>query len=143
MNLATPDVSLNRDEPLGCDFVRCARMAPVMERAGEFLGRALRRINRPDTALAWLESTWPSVMGRALAAHAHPVQCKDGCLELSSDGKAWQAQLESMGPELCARINRAWGGALVHEIKFVGAKSARRVAREIDNDHIPFIRRRR
>lgn len=112
-----------------------------MERAGEFLGKALRRLNRPEAALAWLESAWPSVVGQALAAHAQPMRCQSGLLELAASSRAWQKQLQSMQRELCSRINQAWGGTLVRELKFVEAKSAR-VPREADNKHTPFIRRR-
>lgn len=113
-----------------------------MERAGEFLGKTLRRLNRPEAALAWLESSWPTVVGQALAAHAQPVRCQNGLLELAASSKAWQKQLQTMQRELCSRINQAWGGTLVRELKFVDAKSAARIPREADNAHTPFIRRR-
>lgn len=114
-----------------------------MERAGEFLGKALRRLNRPEAALAWLESAWPTVVGHALAAHAQPMRCHNGLLELAASSKAWQKQLQSMQGELCNRINQAWGGTLVRELKFVDSKPApARVPREADNHHTPFIRRR-
>lgn len=115
-----------------------------MERAGEILGKALRRLNRPEAVLAWLSSAWPSIVGKALAAHTRPLRCSAGCLELAADGQAWQQQLENMTRELCGRINHAWGGTLVREVKFVAAKPGlKRPPRETDNEHTPFIRRRR
>lgn len=115
-----------------------------MERAGDFLGKALRRLDRPEAALAWLSSAWPSIVGKALAAHTQPVRCSAGFLELAADGKAWQQQLETVKRELCGRVNQAWGGTLVREVKFVPAKPGlKRLPREADNEHIPFIRRRR
>ncbi|HXQ27467.1 MAG TPA: DUF721 domain-containing protein [Candidatus Acidoferrales bacterium] len=115
-----------------------------MERAGEFLGKTLRRLDRPEAGLAWLASAWPTVVGKALAAHTRPVRCSGGCLELETDGKPWQRQLETMKRELCGRINQTWGGKLVGDVKFVSARPGpKRIAREADNDHIPFIRRRR
>jgi predicted nucleic acid-binding Zn ribbon protein len=75
--------------------------------------------------------------------HAQPVRCAAGCLELATDGVAWRQQLETMKHELCSRINRAWGASLVREVKFVPAgPSLNRPSREVDNEHIPFIRRR-
>jgi predicted nucleic acid-binding Zn ribbon protein len=115
-----------------------------MERAGEILGRVLRRLERPEAALAWLSSAWPSIVGQSLAMHARPVRCTAGCLELIADGVAWQQQLQTMTHELCGRINRAWGASLVREVKFVPDRPAvNRPPREADNEHTPFIRRRR
>ncbi len=122
----------------------CYNRATSMERAGDFLGRVVRRLDRPDAALAWLTSSWPTVVGKTLAAHTRPVRCQGGCLEVSADGKGWRKQLESMKREFCARVNEAWGGNLVREIKFVAAKPGpKRVPREFDNEHTPFVRRRK
>jgi predicted nucleic acid-binding Zn ribbon protein len=115
-----------------------------MERAGEFLGRVVRRLERPEAAFAWLASAWPAIVGKALAAHTRPVRCDANCLELTADGKAWQNQIESLQREVCGRINQAWGGNLVRQVKVVAAKPApNRISHEADNEHIPFIRRRR
>jgi predicted nucleic acid-binding Zn ribbon protein len=115
-----------------------------MERAGEFLGRVVRRLERPEAALAWLVGAWPSIVGQALAAHTRPVACQAGRLEVSADAKAWRTQLEALAHEFCGRINQAWGGNLVREVCFVAAKPGpKRVPREFDNEHTPFVRRRK
>lgn len=115
-----------------------------MERAGDFLGKALRRLDCPEAALAWLSSAWPSIVGKALAAHTRPLRCAAGCLELTADGKVWQKQLDTMKRELRDRINQAWGGTLVREVKLIATKPGpKRLPREADNEHIPFIHRRR
>jgi len=113
-----------------------------MERAGTFLGGALRRMRRPEAALAWLTSAWPTVVGPTLAAHTRPVRCGAGCLEISTDGKAWQKQIEGMQREFCAQVNCSWGGDLVREVKFV-AKPGPHISHELDNNHTPFVRCRR
>ena len=114
-----------------------------MERAGEFLGRVVRRLRQPDATFAWLASAWPSVVGAHLAAHTRPIRCNRDCLELETDGKAWQRQLETMEHELCDRVNQAWGGVLVRQVKFVAAKPGPHAIRhEADNEYRPFIRRR-
>jgi predicted nucleic acid-binding Zn ribbon protein len=112
-----------------------------MERAGNFLGGMLRQLKRPEAAVAWLSGVWPSVVGNTLAAHTRPVRCFSGCLEIFTDGKAWQKQLEQMKPEFCAQVNKAWGGTLVRDVKFAKPVAAR-ISHELDNEHIPFIRRR-
>lgn len=115
-----------------------------MDRAGEILGKVARRINRPEAALAWLTSSWTTIVGKTLAAHTRPVRCHNGCLEVAADGKGWRKQLEEMKREFSSRVNQAWGGNLVREIKFVAAKPGpKRVPREQDNEHTPFIRKRR
>jgi predicted nucleic acid-binding Zn ribbon protein len=115
-----------------------------MERAGKFLGHTLRQLKRPEAALAWLSSSWPTIVGKALAARTRPIRCENGRLEIAADGKAWQKQLESMKREFCARINEAWGGNLIREVKFTAGKPGpRRVSSEMDNEHTPFIRRRK
>jgi len=114
-----------------------------MEHAGEILGRTMRRLDRPEAALAWILSAWPSIVGPSLAMHARPVRCNGGCLELATDGKIWEQQFESMKKELLARVNRAWGANLVREVKFVAGKPAEKLSHESDNTHTPFIRRQR
>jgi predicted nucleic acid-binding Zn ribbon protein len=116
---------------------------PAMQKAGEFLGRVVKRLERPEAALAWLTSSWPKVVGKALAAHTRPLRCEGGRLEIAADNRAWQKQIEGMKREFCARINEAWGGILIREVKFVAAKPGpNRVSRENDNEHTPFVRRR-
>jgi predicted nucleic acid-binding Zn ribbon protein len=115
-----------------------------MDRAGEFLGKVVRRFDRPEATLAWLASAWPTIAGKTLAAHTRPTKCDGGSLEVVADAKAWQQQIESMKRELRDRINCAWGGNLVREVQFVAAKPGpKHVSHEADNAHIPFIRRRR
>ena len=115
-----------------------------MQRAGEFLGRVVRRLERPEAALAWLAGSWPSVVGKALAAHTRPVRCAAGRLEIAADRRAWQKQLEEMKREICARVNQAWGGDLVHEVKLVATEpDSNRVPPEDNNEHTPFVRRNR
>lgn len=120
-----------------------------MERAGRFLGSALRRLKRPEAGIAWLTSAWPEIVGETLAAHVRPATFESGHLEIIADGKEWANQLRSMEREFCAQINCAWGGDLVHDVIVVdspaqpqGAAIAQRLPRELDNHHTPFIRRR-
>jgi predicted nucleic acid-binding Zn ribbon protein len=112
-----------------------------MHKAGQVLGGALRRLHRPEAALAWLESTWPKIVGKALAARTRPLRCTGGCLEIAADNKAWRKQLEDMKREFCARINEAWGGHLIREVKFVAKPGPKHISHELNNEHTPFIRR--
>lgn len=122
-----------------------------MEKAGDFLGHAVRRLNRPEAALAWLVGAWPAIAGQAIADHTTPLRCEQGRLELAADAKAWQQQLEPLRREIRDRVNRAWGSTLVREVQFVSptgaaspspAPGAPHLSHEADNNHTPFIRRR-
>lgn len=113
-----------------------------MERAGDFLGHALRRLERPEAALAWLNSAWPAIVGRALAAHTRPVRCERGTIAIAADAAPWRTHIEGMQREFCHRINQAWGGALVSEVKILAGRPGPRPSREFDNAHTPFLRRR-
>jgi len=116
-----------------------------MQRAGEFLGRAVRRLDDPSAALAWLTAAWSEIAGAALAAHTRPLRCEKQHLEIATDGNAWRKQLEGMTQEFCARINQGWGAVLVREVKLVDDSSAARAAISPaeDNAHTPFVRRRK
>jgi hypothetical protein len=48
-----------------------------------------------------------------------------------------------MKKEFCERVNQAWGGNLVREVKFIAKPGPKRVSREMDNEHTPFIRSRK
>jgi predicted nucleic acid-binding Zn ribbon protein len=128
-----------------------------MQKAGDLLGGAVRKLKRPEATIAWLTSAWPTIVGKMLAAHTRPLRCENGRLEIAADRKDWKSQLEPMTREFCARINQAWGSTLVREVKFVstprsafkasdgdGVKPGpKRATRETDNEHLPFIRRRK
>jgi predicted nucleic acid-binding Zn ribbon protein len=114
-----------------------------MDRAGNFLGGMLRQLKRPEATIAWLAGVWPTVVGTTVAAHTRPVRCTAGCLEVATDGKPWQIQLETMSSEFCTQVNRNWGGNLVREIKFVVTPKPRHISHEFNNDHTPFVRRRK
>jgi predicted nucleic acid-binding Zn ribbon protein len=112
-----------------------------MERAGNFLGHTLRRMKRPEAAMAWLSAVWPNVVGPTLAAHTRPVRCSLGRLEISADGKPWQRQIEGMTTEFRDQVNKAWGSTLIREVKFVASQAElRHVSKEFDNNHTPFVR---
>ncbi|MGH9729280.1 MAG: DUF721 domain-containing protein [Candidatus Acidiferrales bacterium] len=113
-----------------------------MERAGEFLGAALRRMKDPHAARTWLTAAWPKLVGDALAAHIRPSAYAKGVLRIEADSREWQKQAELLNQEIRERVNRSWGSHLVNEIRVEPAQNAgRRLAYEVDNNHIPFIRR--
>ena len=140
--LTYPQRAVHKFPQAETHFRTGVRLRVLMEKAGNFLGGMFRQLKRPEAAVAWLSGVWPQVVGRTIAAHTRPVRCAAGCLEIAADGKPWRIQLETMGAEFCAQVNRNWGGSLVREIKFVDDQKLRRISHEFDNDHTPFVRRR-
>ncbi|HEV2287354.1 MAG TPA: DUF721 domain-containing protein [Candidatus Acidoferrales bacterium] len=114
-----------------------------MEKASEILGRTLRRMDDPAAARAWLDSTWTTLVGKAMASHIAPLACGKGVLRVEADSREWQNQAKAMSKEICERVNRSWGGVLIQEVRVECApRSGKRPAHEIDNEHTPFIRRK-
>ena len=103
--------------------------SPLMERAGQSLRSALRRVARPEKPLDLLAAVWPLLVGRRLAAHTRPVAWSKGCVNVAVDQPQWQNQLESMGKDVRAEVNRWWGSELVREIRFVPDRPKRPEAR--------------
>ncbi len=112
-----------------------------MERVADLLGATLRRMKSPEAAQAWLEARWSSLVGETFAAHIRPALMANRVLCLTADSREWKMQTENMREELRERVNRSWGGSLVHEVR-IETQSAARVRHEFDNNHLPFLRKR-
>lgn len=113
-----------------------------MERVGDFLGAALHRMRDRKASAAWLRALWPSLIGETMAAHLRLVSCSGATLHIETDSREWKSQAETMSEQLRNRVNQAWGGVLVRELRIEMARSASRLPYEIDNDHVPFLRKR-
>lgn len=113
-----------------------------MERAGDFLGIALRKMRDPNAAAVWLQASWTGLVGEALAAHLRPLSCTKGTLFVEADSDEWKNQAEAMERQLRERVNNAWRGALVRDVRVQLARPARRAPYELDNSHVPFLRKR-
>ncbi|MFZ0634599.1 MAG: DUF721 domain-containing protein [Candidatus Acidiferrales bacterium] len=115
-----------------------------MKRLGEILAPALRRTAARQSPFKWLAGTWPAIVGRRLAAHTRPSKLAEGVLDVAVNGRDWRNELEGVSVEFCSRVNEAWGGALVREIRFwVDRIGTPRLPHELDNEHMPFVRSRR
>jgi hypothetical protein len=110
----------------------------------------MRRMARPEQRLEWLTAVWPVVMGARLAAHTRPLNWKDGVLEIGVAGEGWQEQLNEMTGTLRRQINLWWGGEVVEQVRLTqdGSATPGRAGKkppvrfELDEEHLPFIRRR-
>jgi predicted nucleic acid-binding Zn ribbon protein len=113
-----------------------------MERAGDLLGIALRKMRDPNAAGAWLQARWPGLVGEALAAHLRLLSCTKGTLFVEADSHEWKNQAEAMKQQLRECVNNDWRGSLVRDVRVELARPARRVPYELDNNHVPFLRKR-
>lgn len=113
-----------------------------MEQAGELLGGTLKGMRDSYAASAWLQARWLSLMGETLGAHIRPVSCIRGLLRLEADSAEWKDQAETMEQQVRERINRSWKGLLVRELRIDLKAPTRRLAFEVDNNHLPFLRDR-
>jgi hypothetical protein len=110
-----------------------------MERVSEFLGPAMRRVGDPGAPMAWIRTTWVNLAGEQLARRTLPFRLRNGCLEITVPAASDTRALKGLEEELRTRINRAWGRPLVREVLFYHVPA--RLPHEIDNAHIPFIRK--
>jgi hypothetical protein len=124
-----------------CDSFGCAKIAASMKPIVEILGPALRRASRRGSAMSWLAGAWPAIVGTRLGERTRPQKLADGVLDVAVNGKEWRAELEGVAAEFAGRVNAAWGGSLVRQVRFATARPVgRRLPRSLDNEHTPFVR---
>ena len=120
---------------------RCAKIAARMQKANDILGRAMRRMAKPEAVQAWLNAAWPGIVGAKLAAHTRPLRCAGGLLEIATSSKEWLHQLDCMKEDFRSKINDSWGTSLIREVRFVPERPGpNRIRHEHDNDYTPFVR---
>ncbi len=105
---------------------------------------ALRRATPQRSSFAWLAGTWPAIVGKRLAEHTRPSDLAGGVLHIAVSGKEWRVELEEVAEEFRTRVNQAWGGTVVREIRFSDDRKGRpRIRHEFDNEYTPFVRGKR
>ena len=65
-----------------------------------------------------LLARWSEVVGAEIAAHARPVQYRQGTLVVHVDHPTWMWELRTMKPLMVRRINAELGRGFVREIQF-------------------------
>jgi len=71
----------------------------------------------PATALARVQQVWEQAVGEKIAAAGRPVAEREGVLTVICADAVWAAELDLMGPELVARLNRALESESVHKLR--------------------------
>jgi predicted nucleic acid-binding Zn ribbon protein len=75
----------------------------------------------PATGLAALQRVWPTAVGEAVAAQAHPSSERAGVVTVTCSSSVWAQELTLMGPDLMGRLNAALGSEFVRELRFRAA----------------------
>lgn len=73
-------------------------------------------------------AVWRKVAGEAVAQASAPVRLNHQTLRIAVLDQSWKTQLEKIGPEYLARINRLLGGQVVTFIEFQVDRAAVRQA---------------
>ncbi|MGA7703381.1 MAG: DUF721 domain-containing protein [Solirubrobacteraceae bacterium] len=71
----------------------------------------------PATPLARVQQVWEQAVGVKIASAGRPTVEREGVLTIACTDAVWAAELELMGPELVARLNRALGDERVHKLR--------------------------
>ncbi len=71
----------------------------------------------PATPLARVQRVWEQAVGVKIAAAGQPTGERDGVLTIACTDAVWAAELDLMGPELVARVNRILGDEPVHKLR--------------------------
>lgn len=71
----------------------------------------------PATPLARVQQVWEQAVGAKIAAAGRPTAEREGILTIACADAVWAAELDMMGPELVARLNRALGDEPVHKLR--------------------------
>ncbi|HWH35481.1 MAG TPA: DUF721 domain-containing protein [Acidimicrobiales bacterium] len=94
------------------------RPGPEPRPVGDSLDRLSRSLGGPAAqALSAVFSSWPEVVGEAVAAHARPRSLRHGVLVVAVDDPAWATQLRWLGAEVLARLAEVVGEGVVVEVK--------------------------
>lgn len=71
----------------------------------------------PATPLARIQQIWEQTVGTKIAEASRPTAERDGVLTIACTDAVWAAELDLMGPELVARLNRTLGEEPVHRLR--------------------------
>ena len=71
-----------------------------------------------------LFSSWPRIVGAAMASHVEPVSLRNGMLKLVADSPTWATEITYLREQIRKQANEALGGDVIKKIE-VGAGTRR------------------
>jgi predicted nucleic acid-binding Zn ribbon protein len=73
----------------------------------------------PQTLLAQVQRVWRAAVGEGIAGEAQPSTERGGVVTVACSASVWAQELELMGPEIVARLNRELGAQRVLRLRCV------------------------
>jgi predicted nucleic acid-binding Zn ribbon protein len=64
-----------------------------------------------------LFSSWPRIVGPAVAEHVEPVSLRDGVLKLVADSPTWATEINYLKEKIRTQANEALGGGVVSKVE--------------------------
>lgn len=87
-------------------------------RVDKLLDRVGRRLGVEDAvASGKLWSSWSSIVGDAVAAHARPTSLRDGLLRVCASSPVWATEIGYLAARIRSQVNAALGAGLVKEVR--------------------------
>lgn len=87
----------------------------------ELLRGALGAAGLETTSDMWqLAEVWAETLGPQIASRATPVRLVRGELVIAVAEAVWRQELQLLGPQIAAKLNRAVGRDLVQRVRLVG-----------------------
>lgn len=98
----------------------------MTRRAPRPLGRSIASLAdqlAPRTTLAEAQRAWPAAAGAAMGKHASPTAERGGTLTITCRSSVWAQELDSMAPELIAKLNGLIGEGRITALRCVASPS--------------------
>ena len=89
------------------------------EHIGNILGDVLKTYRREsDGELMQVWDVWDDIVGDVIAQNARPAAFKGKILIVHVSSSTWVHQLQFLKKEMIAKVNKAFGKALIDDLKF-------------------------
>ena len=87
-------------------------------RLGDLLDGVGRKVGiRRAAQIGRVWSSWPGIVGEAMAEHVEPTSLRDGVLRLRGDSPAWANEVGYLSDDIKQRVNGFLGERLVEEVR--------------------------
>jgi predicted nucleic acid-binding Zn ribbon protein len=95
------------------------KQAAKFEHIGSILAKVLKTYRREsDEELVQVWQVWDDLVGNVIAQNARPAAFKGKILIVHVSSSTWIHQLQFLKKEMIAKLNNAFGKALIDDLKF-------------------------
>jgi len=90
-----------------------------VEHIGDIIDKMMEAYRRePERELTEIWDVWEDIVGSVVAEHARPEAFKGKLLLVTVSNSTWMHHLQFMKKDILAKINDAYGKAVVDSIRF-------------------------